>query len=640
MSETGFAALDAAIDNQTADTSVLSDTNVVEDMVEVANGTVIGNGPQAVLGALALCTGYMYPQERQVNTVLTGPSATGKSAIQQATKAILPSEHTYEITDASSKGVLDDGRWDDALMAPLDEWQKVPAELTELLKSLSGGADEEYRYARNVPAQGSGRTTEEIVKKAKPYQFLYAQHMMDHELSTRLVFLPVDNNVHIRDAIIEKEGQADHVSVDGYEKEFIYDTHDRERALREHLRGIETDMEEVPGGEENHRGMVDGYLPPWVRKSVKPIFDVHRTETNRVAGQVFNLIRASAVVNYHARPTTTVTHDDREVTAYVASPQDVANILSTRRTLLAKTHHLTTLKMEILDAIRAHQYAGDDDSEGVGVMLDTVRDYLEDSSSLSVPRKEKLRDLLRELEDQFYVSIHERAGPNGAHLYEFQSLRDIQMPRLSNLRQYMDAGEIEECHDLSPDVDLDAPFDGTTDPFAGQPFIDTVSEMADEFASNPVERAAATADAVADAGADEETDSQSQSTLAADAMGGGGVEMPSGPVEQAVHERLLTHADDTVWSIETVGDLHLLGVLDGDETIATAETTDTLVDPDHQLWDQPTRPDDWITTEGEAHAELEQAVEELGNKGVLDFDVDSEPDGFVATHVADPHNDG
>jgi len=575
MSETGFAALDAAIDNQTADTSVLSETNIVEDMVEVANGTVIGNGPQAVLGALALCTGYMYGQERQVNTVLTGPSATGKSAIQQATKAILPSEHTYEITDASSKGVLDDGRWDDALMAPLDEWQKVPDELTELLKSLSGGADEEYRYARNVPAEGSGRTTEEIVKKAKPYQFLYAQHMMDHELSTRLVFLPVDNNVHIRDAIIEKEGQASHVSVDGYEKEFIYDTHDRERALREHLRGIETDMEEVPGGEENHRGMVDGYLPPWVRKSVKPIFDVHRTETNRVAGQVFNLIRASAVVNYHARP-----------------------------------------------------------------MLDTVRDYLEDSSSLSVPRKEKLRDLLRELEDQFYVSIHERAGPNGAHLYEFQSLRDIQMPRLSNLRQYMDTGEIEECRDLSPDVDLDAPFDGTTDPFAGQPFIDTVSEMADEFASNPVERAAATADAVADVSADGDTDTQSQSTLAADAMAGNEVAMPSGPVEQAVHERLLTHADDTVWSIETVGDLHLLGVLDGDETIATAETTDTLVDPDHQLWDQPTRPDDWITTEGEAHAELEQAVEELGNKGVLDFDVDSEPDGFVATHVADPHDDG
>jgi len=43
-----------------------------------------------------------------------------------------------------------------------------------------------------------------------------------------------------------------------------------------------------------------------------------------------------------------------------------------------------------------------------------------------------------------------------------------------------------------------------------------------------------------------------------------------------------------------------------------------------------------VTTEGEAHAELEQAVEELGNKGVLEFDVDGQPDGFVVTQVADP----
>lgn len=641
---TGIAALDAEIDKQESDTSILDDNNVVSDMVTVANGNIIGNGPQAVLGTLALATGYMYPDERNVNVVYTGPSATGKSKVQQGgPQAMLPMDDAYQITDASSKGVLDDGRWDEALFAPLDEWQKVPDELTELLKSLSGGADDAYRYARNVAKDdGDGRTTEEIVKKAKPYQFLYAQHAMDHELSTRLLFLPVDNNVHIRDAIIEKEGNATEVTVEGYNKEFVFDTTERERALRQHIRDLPRMTETLPGGDENARGGVDGYLPAWIRKSVKPIFDKNRTETNRVAGQIFNLIRASAVVNHHVRDTTVVEYDDREMPAYIASPQDVANILSTRMTLLSKTHHLTKVKLEILDAIRSHQYFDEGDSEGVGVTVDTIRNYLEDSSSLSVPRKQKLRDLLRELEEQFYLKIHERAGPNGAHLYEFTSLRDIGMPRLHDLDAYMDGDEIAECERHCPTVDLSDPFSDTTDPFRGQSFIETVDAMRDELSNNPVERAAETANKVAEAkasgaGGDDDTDGadgDGQATLSgADAMGSDDIGTPSGPVERVVYDRLQTHADDEIWSIDNVEDLHLIGVVDKDVAVTATDLTDTLVDPDHEVWDQPTKPDDWITSEGKAQSEIEQAITALENKGLLRFDVEGEPDGFVSTHV-------
>lgn len=630
--DSDFAALQSAIDEQEADTSVLSE-NKVADLVTIANGNVVGNEQQMVIGHLGLCTGFLWDHGRNVNTILTGPSAAGKSDTQDAIIRALPMDLGYKASDASSMGVLDDDRWEKSLFAPLDEWQKIPDKLTEILKGVSGGPDDEYRYVRSVSDEDaeSGRSGHEIIKKAKPYQFLYAQHALDHELSTRLMFLPIDDNTFIREAIVEKQGGAENISVEGYDKEFIFDTHAEEQAMRQHLRELPTEMDD----DDNRRGSVDGVLPPWVRKSVKPIFDMSRTETNRVSGQIFNLIRASAVVNYDNRRETTVTYGDTEVTAYVASPSDAANIMSCRETLLAKTHHLTTIKREIIDAIRAHQHF-DDNSEGVGVTVTTIRNYLEESSSLSVPRKDKLRDLLRELSEHYYIEIHERAGPNGAHLYEFKSLRDIGVPRVTNLRQYMDADELAKCNELCPDVDLDDPYDGVMDPFRDQPFVETVDEMRDEFSQNPVERAAETAELTADASAKrDDDDGDGEELTLTSAMGGSDTVDTDdlGIVEQAVYERLQACADDTVWKLDDVEDLHLVGAVDSDTTVAEADLTDTVADPEHDLWDDPRKPDDWVTSQSTAESQIEQAITALERQGLLEYDVSGQPEGFVATHV-------
>ena len=626
-----FSALEKQIDSSEADTDVLS-ANKVDDLVSIANGNVIANEEQVVLGHLALCTGFMWPHERNVNTVYTGPAAGGKSLAQETVKESLPGDLAYEATNASSKGILDDDRWEKALYAPLDEWQKIPDELTEVIKSVSGGADDMYRYVRSVSddESDSGRTSHEIVKKAKPYQFLYAQHAMDHELSTRLVYLPIDDNVHIRDAIIEKEGGASDISVEGYDKEFIFDTLETQRAMRQHLRDLPTEIDD----DNNRRGTVDAVLPPWVRKSVKPIFDKSRVETNRVAGQVFNLIRASTIVNYDERAETTVTHGEKEVTAYIAAPQDAANVMSARDTLLAKTHQLTTLKREIIDAIRAHQHF-DSQEEGIGVTIDTIRNYLDESSSLSVPRKQKLREILDELSEQFYVSVHERAGPNGAHLYEFKSMRDIGIPRVKNLEQYMGPDEIAECEELSPNVDLVDPYDGVEDPFKDQPFVETVEEMRQEFAQSAVERADRAAELKVEA--DSEGDEEDDGDLTLGEAMGAGEDMPTAPdgaIETEIHDRLCDHAENNPWKIERVDDAHLVGAVEKGTSVAEAEVDGTLLDPDHDFWSRSTKPDDWVTSQGEAESVIEQTVTSLQEKGLIEFSV-TESDGFVEVEVTE-----
>lgn len=638
---TDFSALQRAADEQHADADILSE-NKVDDLVTIANANVVGNQQQVVIGHLALMTGWLYDLDTNVNTILTGPSAAGKSEAQRAMRQALPSDLAYETSDASSMGVLDDDSWDKAIYAPLDEWQKVPDKLTEILKGVAGGPDDEYRYVRSVSDEdaASGRSAHEIVKKPKPFQFLYAQHGLDHELSTRLVFLPIDDNTMIRDAIIEKQGGAENIAVEGYEKDFIFDAADRERALRDHIRSLPT----IEGEGSNIRGGVDATLPPWIRKSVKPIFDKSRPESNRVAGQIFNLIRASAALNYDQRRSITVEMDGHELDSYIATAQDAANVLSARETLLAKTHHLTQMKRQILDAIRSNQHFEDAN----GVTIDVIRNYLEDSAAVSVPRKQKLRDLLNELAEHFYVTVHERAGPNGAHLYEFQSLRDIGMPRVTNLAQYMDSAEQQKNNELAPNVDLDDPYAGTTDPFRDQPFVDTVSEMRDEFAANPVERAAETADLAAEqaTGTRSGNDDGDKLTLAeaagADTADDADPTAGRGPVETAVLERLQAHADDEIWNVDTTTDGHLIGVLEEDETLAEADLTGTMYDPDHEVWDDPRKPDDWVVSQEDAEREIEQAINELEQDGLLVFQTDAagadnpvvDADGYVVTQVA------
>ena len=641
MSETKFAALQDAIDRQNADEDVLSD-NKVSDLVTIANGNVIANEQQTVITHLGLMSGFLYSMDTNVNTILTGASAGGKSKVQDTATKALPLDLGYEASDASSMGVLDDDAWDTSLFAPLDEWQKIPDKLTEIMKGVAGGPDDVYRYVRSVEDSdaNSGRSSHTIEKYAKPYTFLYAQHALDHELSTRLVFLPIDDNSVIRDAIIEQQGGADHISVEGYDKDFIFPTVAEERAMRAHIRDLPTLEQETSNGDINVRGGSAVVLPPWVRKAIKPIFDLNRTETNRVSGQVFNLVRASTILNHDERRETTKEYaeDDVEVPAYIAAPQDVANVMSCRETLLAKTHHLTQMKREILDAIRSHQHFGGDGEEGVGVTLDTIRDYLDDSSDLSVPRKAKMRDLLKELSEHYYIAIHEGAGANNAHLYEFRSLRDIGMPRVTNLDKHMDEGEIQKCKDLSPNVDLEDPFADSTDPFRGQPFKQTVEEMRSDFASNPVERAAEKAElAAGDVGGDATGDEDEETTTLAGAMGAGGSEVqgPDGPVETAVHERLRERADDTIWVVEDHGDLHMMGEVDDDTPLAEADLSGTVADPEHELWDDPRKPDSWVETEGEAQAKLEDAWESLEQKGLIEYDVAGQPEGFVATHIKD-----
>jgi hypothetical protein len=484
---------------------------------------------------------------------------------------------------------------------------------------------------------------------------------MDHELSTRLVYLPVDENSQIRDAIRKKESGWRNISMPGYDNEYIYDTSERQQALRQHIRTIDTQMDE----DGHARGTHYVRNPPWVDAVCEPIF-ADRTESNRVFGQVYNLIRSNAgVLNYDNRGTVEKVVDDETVDSYLTHPQDVANVLSARRTLLATTHELTDLKLSILDCLRGYQgLDSDDDDEagGRGVTVNTIRNYLEEQTDKAAPRKQKLRDILRELDEQFYIDIHERATPDGAHLYQFVSLRSVGVPRVANLEQHLPDERIEESYELHEqagyDIDLSNPFEDCVDPFRDQPFIETVEEMRQEFSQNAAERAASSADITAqltdsdDTNSDDGTSTGDEQGLSAfdmvddadesddssdetetditeltyaDVYDGDVSETPFDNIVQEQVYQQMQQATDGETVAQHAADEILTGAVDPGTVVASADLSETIFDPNHELWDQPHKPDEWVTTRDDTAAKIEQAIRALERKSVVFYTDGDEP---------------
>jgi len=213
-------------------------------------------------------------------------------------------------------------------------------------------------------------------------------------------------------------------------------------------------------------------MPKWVWYSVRPVFDEGPTQTNRTFGMIFNLIRASALLNHHERPNVTKSVDGEEVPAYLVQPQDVANVLSCQPALLSTTHNLDPTKRDVLDGLRASM------REDGTTTRQRIKDWMEDND-LNPPRKQKLGDILEELEQMYFCHIRERAGEDGStHLYEWRDEGNVETPRLYDLQRYADRDDVDlsDCR-----IDPADPYEGCVDPIRDQSFKQSVEEFEAEF---------------------------------------------------------------------------------------------------------------------------------------------------------------
>jgi hypothetical protein len=554
--------------------------NVVRDLVDYTRSKTVKNEPQFVLTTLCYFTGFFDSPKHYTSYVLIGTAGSGKSHLQNTIEKLMPEGYLYQATTGSEKSLIYDTTWEDAYFASLDELQKPSDELIDVLKSLHGGEDEEFRYKVTGGGRGADREVDEIVRSAIPYGFLYAQYEPDFELWDRLIKIPVHESREKNEGVARMQWDHSHINFGNDDIEYGYDFEDGRKAITDHIRNMPKDSwVKIPTGEEEYG---------WnAFEHAAPVFDIDRSEVNRVSNQIGNIVRASALLNHHERDTRKIqVPNEGEREAIIVEPQDVANVLSAREVLLATTHQLDRKRKAICVAI---QQAGGTQQ---AASIQDIQEYLKKTNASFVKRPQ-VEAMLEDLQDNYLVEKLERAEEGGRHLYQFQSWQ--------SLGKFEITDEFEEV------------FEGCSDPFTGDPFVETAKRLNDELTpkasdfvnDDPIE---------IDSGSS--GSQQAQATLSGDTTET--VEVDLDPYEKAVYKALKSNLDgETITGLDDhdPSPQEMCGVVPLGESPEEADLGGTIFDPSHDVWDYG--PDDWVTSEAEASAEVSKAIRKLTSEGVF-----------------------
>lgn len=573
----------------------LSD-NVVEDLVKYTRAHTVKNEQQFVLTALGYLSGFMESPKHFVSGVLIGTAGSGKSHLQNTVADLFDDDLLYEATTGSEKSIIYDDEWNESYIANLDELQKPSEDIIEILKSLHGGEDEEFRYKVTGGGEGADRDTDEIVKKAIPYWFLYAQYEPDFEMWDRLLKVPVHESSEKNDGVARTHWGHSMISFGGSDTSYMYDFDEGTKALQDHIRELPKNATVAfPTEIGEEYGGVSFY------ESVRDIFDIDRSETNRVSKMVANLVRASALLNHKNRETRKLKVKNEGVReAVIAEPQDLANVMACRDVLMATTHQLDRKRRAICLAIeqvggtqKAAPIKHPDDKTG---QPRSIMGYLRETNS-SFVKKSQIVQMLADLEDNGLIEKLEGAGDNGRNLYKFTSWQNL--------------GKFQI------DDSFKALFDGADDPFTGDSFIETAREINNEL--TPKASDFMTSESVSSDGSSKvEEDGQATLTGGVD----NSVEVDLAPYEERVHAMLKENLDGEVIDGLDEHDptpRELLGIVPIGESDDSVDLDGTILDPEHEVWTHG--PDEWVTTTQEAEQNVEKALRNLTVEGIFQTNI-------------------
>lgn len=567
--------------------------NVAVNLVDYVRSSTIRNEQQFLAVTLAYASGLALDTHDYISSVLIGTSSSGKSHLKGKVDNVYEGLEIMDASTGSDKALIYDDDWDKADVISMGELQQPGEEMLEFMKRAHGGDEEVViRSTRGNPAEGF--ETKKIVKKAKSYHFTFAQFNADFEFWNRLLKVPVHESESKNRAVGRME--AGHTGIQLPGDDTVYGYPYDETNLQNHMASVKANAPKIailPTGDEYSYDAWD---------IIEPMFNHSRSESNRVYAMVINLLKGSAIVNYHSREHTSTMYDGTSKKAVVVAPQDIANILSCMDILRATTHEIDSKKRAIQEAIR-NKSGPDNAIEGVG----PIREFLKEADAPEV-KKEELENILGSLEQNFLVDIQEDAGEGGKNVYRAFKMDALGQPRVDKYAELF-----EDC----------------IDPIENEPFLE-----AWENRRSAVETTAQ--DMLKSATMDERTGSSSSNEDGDSGLSsfGGGVSTEEPDVElddwvETVRDRIAPVIDSKrARDLSNVPIESFLGMTSlNTPDKAGLDVTGTMLDPDHDVWDQSNHADNWISNETQARMKIQEAIDVLIDEQLLEFETIHATDG-------------
>ncbi|RLI51448.1 MAG: hypothetical protein DRP09_19290 [Candidatus Thorarchaeota archaeon] len=344
-------------------------------LIEYSRGRIIGNEPQFLSIFYSAITAFAPKPKEYISTIVTGESSGGKTHVSRVAVDLLPPENVKHLTAGSEKAPIYSRsiRDDTIKFIQFAELQKLSPSIIEFMKSLSGDDDEfVYEYTNSV----AGNTVQLKLSK-KPYTITYAQGLIDKELQTRVMMVPIEENAEINKAVVLQKFGETHIPYKDHE--YIYDVSDVASEITDVVRSLASHSIEV--------------LIPYPRALIMMV-NHHRAESKRHAQTISSLIKASARLNFWDRE---VDEDGR----LIASAQDVVNLISMFPVLQSTMQGSDLIDSFIYNYLLGHPSSSDSE------IIRAVED-----EGLTELRRDELHNRLQRLETENY--IYREASATGA----------------------------------------------------------------------------------------------------------------------------------------------------------------------------------------------------------------------------------
>lgn len=517
------------------------DKNVLYDVVAWSRARQVLNEEQSCATLLIALTGLLPDHKDYAAGYISGGSSGGKTHMRD--EVILPlfalkKEWIYTTTSSSAKALIDDEDLDHAKIAMLNEMNKIPPEMMEFLKSIFGD-DGGHEYSRNKPDpdSDSGFKAVKVSSDPKPFIFMLADENkmeIEAELETRMIEIKVDETEDKNMAVHDMHWGHRHLKLKDAPFEYVYDAPELRYALQQHVANIPVDTPVVlPTGE----GRFDG--DDWDAAAItKPMFLFSRSQSTRASRMVSSLVKASALFNYHARPTTMMEKDGEMVEHIIATREDVANIIAIRKTLMNVTHGLDEKKLAIIDAILETGGVADASGSALQATRKQIEKHVNQNKNISTIGKNEVKKLLEEMNDMYLLDIQQNPADNREYIYVYNGTETLDRPA------------------------IDAGFKTVFDPILDQPVSETIRGQQERLgAKNP-------SDIIMNE--PEASDSPAETT----------------DVDAKVLEHLRSF-DGTTVNLSDLSGIeveHMLGIVPVGETATQEDIDGTIMDPDNDVW--------------------------------------------------------
>lgn len=534
---------------------VLDSENVIADVIRHSRSKQVLNEEQTILTLLNYITGLLPNKSDFGAVVITGGTAGGKTHMKENVVEDLFkykwAEWAYTTTSTSAKAIIDDEGWDDARFAALDEMNKIPKEMMELLKSTYAD-DSGFGYSRNKPDQSAkgGFTPVKLERDPLPVIFMLADEndfSVEAELGSRFMEVKVDETEDKNAAVHDVKWGHSRVTMDNSDVEYYKDETETTEALRWHIADLPVDTDVVlPTGEGRFEGDDVDFAAV-----AKPLFNFKKNESTRASRLVASLVKASALLNYHARPRVEIDGEEK----IVAQPVDLANILICRKSLLVTTHDLSEKKMAILDAII--EKGGQANSEGTKLhaTLEDIEDYIQNQADIARIGKNDLREILNEMDNDYIIDITDNPEDRRENLYVYGGADALGEPNIWDYYEH---------------------FGGITDPIRDQPLEETIKQQQEALGkaspTDVLKKELTMADAMGPE-SDQATLADEQPTLS--------------ELESSVLESLHDTLDGVTMTWEEADEMdfeHMLGVAEPGTPATTDDIEGTVFDPTTDWW--------------------------------------------------------